>query len=49
MVPFFCDDLHLMVCEIMSWFIKTTTLQKVNSRSALCKLDLTNKREHSFV
>ena len=42
MVPFLYDDLHSLVHEIMSWFIKTTILWKVNSGSALRKLDWTD-------
>ena len=43
MAPFLYDDLNSFVCEIMSWFIKPTILQKVNCGSALFKLDLTDK------
>ena len=43
MVSFLYDDLDSLVCEIMSWFIKPTILEKINNGSSLCKLDLTNK------
>ena len=43
MVPLLYDDLHALVREIMSWFLKPTILQKGNSGSVLCKLDLTDR------
>ena len=38
MVRFLYDGLHSLLHEIMSWITKPTTLQKVDSGSALCKI-----------
>ena len=43
MVRFLYNDHHSLERKIISLFIKPTILQKVNSGSALFKLDLTNR------
>ena len=43
MVIFLYVGLHSLLHEIMSWFTKPTKLQKVNSGSALFKLDITDR------
>ena len=43
MVRFLYNDHHSLERKIISLFVKPTILQKVNSGSALFKLDLTNR------
>ena len=43
MVPFLYDDIHSLIREIMSWFIKPCILQKTKLGSDLCKIDLNDQ------
>ena len=44
MVPILYDDIHSLIREIMSWFIKPCILQKTKLGSDLCKIDLNDAK-----
>ena len=46
MMPFMCDDLHQLLRDIVSKYVKFETLEKCKNASILCDVNLSGAKNH---